>query len=48
MRKGNMWFEDEQHYQYYLHRTRKVRSVFAEIQNAIFKPLIKRARELLA
>lgn len=47
MIKDGMWFEDESHYRWYLHRTREVRKAFDKVQSDIFLPLIKRAKELL-
>ena len=47
MIKGNMWFEDEEHYRYYLKCTKDVRNVFERLQEELMRPLIKRAKELL-
>ena len=49
MIKHGMWFENEEHYNYYLDCMKNSEAVKAlgRLQEVIFRPLIRRAKELL-
>lgn len=47
MIKRGMWFESKSHYEYYIRRTKEVRTAFDRLQSCFLDPLTKRVKELL-
>ncbi len=42
-----MWFKNEEHYKFYLQRTKKAHDAMQQLQEALFKPLIERMKRIL-